>query len=97
MRISPKFKVRSMVGQNVIVQQGKYGGDMTRIISLNETALFLWNRFQGKEFNESDIRDAILEEYGIDAATAEKDAAAWCLKLRECKLIEDNENSGICQ
>ncbi len=97
MKISSKFKVRSMVGQNVIVQQGKYGGDMTRIISLNDTALFLWNALKDKEFSVNDVRDAILGEYEIDRETAEKDAAAWCEKLRECRLIEDTENQGICQ
>ena len=50
MKISSKFKVRSIAGENVIIKQGKFGADMTKIISLNETSLFLWNKFQGEEF-----------------------------------------------
>ena len=41
MKISSKFKVRSIVGENVIIKQGKFGADMTKIISLNETSLFI--------------------------------------------------------
>ena len=39
MKISSKFKVRSIAGENVIIKQGKFGADMTKIISLNGTSL----------------------------------------------------------
>ena len=88
MRISPKFKVRSMAGQNVIIMQGKYGGDMTKIISLNETSLFLWNTFHDKEFTADDVTSALVGEYGIDEQLAQKDGQAWCDKIAECGLLE---------
>ena len=40
-----------MAGEHVVIMQGRYGADMTRIISLNESALYLWNELQGKEFD----------------------------------------------
>lgn len=89
MRISSKFKVRSMAGQNVIIMQGKYGGDMTKIISLNETSLFLWNKFHEIEFTPEDVTAALIEEYGIDTQLAKKDGQAWCEKIAECRLLED--------
>ena len=55
MKISPKFKLRSIVGQNVIIMQGKYGGDMTKIISLNDSSVFLWNKFHEAEFTIDDV------------------------------------------
>ncbi len=89
MKISPKFKLRTIAGQNVIIMQGKYGGDMTRIISLNETSLFLWNMFHDREFTSFDVIDTLLNEYGIDMETAATDGQAWCSKLVECGLIEN--------
>ena len=66
MKISPKFKLRSIVGQNVIIMQGKYGGDMTKIISLNDSSVFLWNKFHEAEFTIDDVAAALVEEYEID-------------------------------
>lgn len=91
MKISPKFKVRSMAGQNVIIMQGRYGGDMTKIVSLNETSLFLWNTFHDREFTVADVSDALCGEYGIDRETADRDAAAWCGKIAECGLLVEED------
>lgn len=88
MKISEKYKVREMVGQHVVIKQGQTGGDMTRIISLNDTSLFLWNRFSGKDFKVSDVADALVAEYGIDFSKATVDAQMWCKKLSECGLLE---------
>ena len=62
MKISNKFKVRSIAGENVIIKQGRFGADMTKIISLNETSLFLWNKFKEIEFSATDIANALVEE-----------------------------------
>ena len=88
MKISNKFKVRSIAGENVIIKQGRFGADMTKIISLNETSLFLWNKFKEIEFSATDIANALVEEYDIDRELAEEDANAWCDRLVECGLSE---------
>lgn len=88
MKISSKFKVRSIAGENVIIKQGKFGADMTKIISLNGTSLFLWNKFQGEEFTAEDVAAALLDEYEVDAERAAEDARNWCDKLVECGLTE---------
>ena len=91
MKISDKYKVREMAGQHVVIIQGRHGEDMTRIISLNDTSLFLWNKFIGTDFSVEDAAEALAGEYGIDAGTAERDAAAWCGKLAECGLLSENK------
>ena len=87
MKISGKYKVREMAGQHVVIIQGRNGEDMTRIISLNDTSLYLWNEMYGKDFSQEDVKQALISAYGIDEALAGKDAAAWCAKLQECKLL----------
>ena len=89
MRISGKYKVREMAGQHVVIIQGKNGEDMTRIISLNDSSLFLWNEMYGRDFGPADARDALMRKYGIDEAVASHDAEAWCGKLAECRLLEE--------
>lgn len=87
MKINEKYKVREMAGEHVVIMQGRYGADMTRVISLNESSLYLWNELQGKEFEVADVAALLVERYGIDAETAERDAAAWVERLATCKLL----------
>ena len=82
MKIREEYKVREMAGEHVVIMQGRLGVDMTKIISLNESALYLWNALAGKEFSVDDAA-----RYEVDDATAARDAAAWVEKLRDCKLI----------
>ena len=76
-----------MAGENVVIMQGTAGSDMTRIISLNDSSLLLWNELQGKEFEVADVAQILVETYEIDSETAERDAKAWVEKLQECGLV----------
>ena len=88
MKFKKEYKVRSMAGENVVIMQGTAGMDMTRIISLNDTSLLLWNELQGKEFDVADAAAILVENYEIDTEVALRDAAAWVEKLQECGLTE---------
>ncbi|MBQ5648428.1 MAG: PqqD family protein [Alistipes sp.] len=87
MKFKAGYKVRSMAGENVVIMQGTAGSDMTRIISLNDSSLLLWNELQDKEFEVEDVTNILVDTYKIDTATAERDAKAWVEKLQECNLI----------
>ena len=87
MKFKEGYKVRSMAGENVVIMQGTAGSDMTRIISLNDSSLLLWNELQGKEFEVADVVEILVDTYEIDTEVAERDAKAWVEKLAECGLI----------
>lgn len=88
MKIKQQYKVREMAGEHVVIMQGKLGSDLTRIISLNESALYLWRAVEGKEFDVNHVADLLAEHYGIDDEIAQRDAARWIERLEECGLIE---------
>lgn len=88
MKIKKEYKVREMAGEHVVIMQGRYGADMTKVITLNDTALFLWNELQGKEFDAETAASLLQAEYAVDAATARADAAAWIARLEDCGLTE---------
>ena len=88
MKIKEQYKVREMAGEHVIIMQGKHGSDLTKIISLNESALYLWNELQGKEFDTETVANMIVERYGIDKGVATADAERWIEKLSECNIAE---------
>lgn len=89
MKIKEQYKVREMAGEHVVIMQGKLGSDLTRIISLNDSALYLWQSIEGKEFNVNTIAELLAEQYGIDDQVATIDAQRWVDKLIDCGLIEE--------
>lgn len=50
MKLNPHFKLRSIAGETIIVNQGVPDTDLTRIISFNFSACLLWKRLSGKDF-----------------------------------------------
>ena len=87
MRIDPKYKIRDIVGEKIIIQQGSLGADMTKIISLNESAELLFNSFVGAEFDIEDVAAVLIESYDVDAKTAMADASRWAQSLIDCGVI----------
>ena len=64
------------------------GNRLICIITLNESALLLWNSLLGREFTAKDAADVLIESYDVEAATALRDAQLWIDKLSECKLLD---------
>ena len=88
MKIKQQYKVREMAGEHVVIMHGGHGADLTRIISLNESALYLWNALCDRAFSVEDVANLLAEYYGIDDAVAERDALHWVERLEECALVE---------
>lgn len=89
MRIRKGFKVQSVGGENIILLQGTYGVDTTKIVSFNETSLLLWNVYENKEFTTEDIAAFLIEKFDIEKELATKDATAWIDVLIQNRLIEE--------
>ena len=87
MKFKEGYKVREIAGEHVVIMQGRFGVDMTRVIALNESSLLLWNELQGKEVSVEDVKQVLLDNYEVEEAIAARDAEAWIAKLAECNLI----------
>lgn len=87
MTISPKIKVREVADEHIVLLQGKNPGDMTTVVSLNETSLFLWNKLVGTQFETEDVVKILMDNYDVDSATAERDAKAWLDELKKNNLL----------
>ena len=74
MKISEKYKVREMAGEHIIVMPGRYGADMTRVVALNATSLYLWEQLAGREFDLDEVVRLLVAQYEIDPETARADA-----------------------
>lgn len=88
MKIAPNYKLRSIAGENIVVNQWTTGTDMTRIISLNASAKLLYEQLLGKEFTLEDAAKVLVNTYGISIEQALEDAEKWADALRKCGVIE---------
>lgn len=88
MKIKDSYKVRKVAGENLIIGQGASHSDMTKVISLNSTALFLWEQLIGKEFTVEDAAALLVGKFGIDRDRALSDVKAWTDTMTAAGVIE---------
>lgn len=84
MRIKDGFELREICGEHVILSHGMDNIDFSKIISLNETAAFLWKEAVGKE---EISEEELTATYEVDEETARKDVAQVLAKWREIGLL----------
>lgn len=87
MKIDNTFKLREIAGATIFVNQGEKDKNFTKIISLNSSAIYLFETFKNKEFSLEDVAEALVSKYGIEKELAATDAALWVEELVECGII----------
>ena len=88
MKIKNGFELRVVCGEAVIVAHGKENIDFSRIISLNESAAYLWNKVIGSDFDAQRLADLLCEENDVDPATALADSQKTMQDWRDAGLAE---------
>ncbi len=88
MRIKQECKVRKIAGENTVIIQGRQGADMTKIITLNDSALLLWNSLADRDFDTADAARVLSDNYSVEAETAERDAREWVRRMQEYGLTD---------
>lgn len=88
MKINPKYKLRTLAGENVVFLQGKVDVETSKLLTLNETSVWLWNNLQDKEFETEDVAKLLLSEYEVDETTAKNDAEEWINTLKGYNIFE---------
>ena len=72
MRLNSDLILRQVKDEYLIINPFSDTVDMTQVLTLNETATWLWQQMDGKEFDVKDLAEAMLEEYEVDEETAYK-------------------------
>ena len=88
MKIKNGFELKTICGEAVIVAHGRENIDFSRIISLNESAAYLWNKVIGTDFDAYRLADLLCEEYDVERATALADAS---------KMMHDWQDAGLAE
>ena len=74
MKINNGIELREMCGEQILIATGLVNIDFTKVISLNESAAWLWQQVEGKEVTPEVLAALLMERYAVDEATALTDA-----------------------
>ena len=78
MKIKEGFILREMCGENIVAAEGLEHINFNKLISLNESAAYLWKELCGKEFSIEEMAELLIVRYGIDKELALKDSDNLC-------------------
>ena len=88
MKKKPGINMRNICGENIIVAEGNVNIDFTNILSVNESAAYLWQRIGDEHFDIDTLTQWLMEEYEVDIDTARQDVIAMVDKWLELNIIE---------
>ncbi len=88
MRLVEGFRLRDVMGQATVIGEGVGQVNFNKLITLNDSAAFLWKAVEGKDFDASALAGLLVGEYGIDDELARNDAEAILSQWVEIGLAE---------
>ena len=78
MKIKDGYVLRELCGEYIVAAEGKENINYNKLISLNESAAYLWRGLNGKEFTTEEMAELLIVRYGIDKELAMTDSANLC-------------------
>lgn len=74
MKIKDGFALRNLCGEYVVIGEGLSQVNFNKILSMNETAGYLWTSVLGKDFTAEDMVTLLTDKYEVTAEQALEDA-----------------------
>ncbi len=88
MKIVEGFTLRSVAGEMIVSGESIAQINFNKLISLNESAAYLWGEVVGEEFSIERLAELLVAKYDIDSQIALADAAAVAKSWSEVGLVE---------
>ena len=89
MRIKEGFILRTICGEHVVVGEGLAQVNYNKLISLNNSAAWLWEQVQGRDFSVEDLASLLQERYGVSAEQALADSRKLLRVWQEQNLVTE--------
>lgn len=88
MKIKEGFIIRKIANTDMVVPIGQNIADFNGVITLNESAAFLWKRLkEGSEIPY--LVDALIREYNIKRELAQRDVENFVARLQLADMLEE--------
>lgn len=89
MKLKKGYRLRSLGQEFILVAEGLDAVDFSRMISMNESAAFLWKEVEGKDFDAEMLTSLLTDNYDITRETAQNDVAVLLESWSAAGLIEE--------
>lgn len=89
MKFKKGYRLRSLGQEFILVAEGLEAVDFSRMISMNESAAFLWKEVEDKDFDAEMLITLLMDNYDIDRETAQSDVAVLLESWSAAGLIEE--------
>jgi len=89
MIIKPGFKLRPLGNEFILVGEGIEQINFNKMITMNETAAYLWQQVQdGQEFDAERLANLLTQEYEVSYEQAFTDAQATIQSWQNAEIIK---------
>lgn len=83
------FVLRTVCGEKVIVGEGLGAIDFGKLVSLNDTAAWIWEKAgELGDFSVDTLAAALCDAYEVDADTARADVGKLLAQWQELGIVE---------
>lgn len=89
MRINRDFTLRTVAGENMLVNTKGKTSDLSTFFSINDPVAWLWNKIGIQEFTEDLLADWICEEYEVSREVALADVRDMIKVWRTYGIVKD--------
>jgi hypothetical protein len=89
MKIKKGFVLRQVCGENVVVGEGLDAINFGKLLSLNETAAWLWQQAtEMGDFSVESLTSRLCEEYEVTEDVARKDITGIVQQWKEVGVVD---------
>lgn len=89
MKSKQGFKLRKLGNEYILVGESVEQINFNKMITMNETAAFLWKKVEnGEEFTARELADYLLEEYEVTSEQALADSEKTVETWKQAGIIE---------
>ena len=89
MKIKKSFVLRQVCGENVVVGEGLDAINFGKLLSLNETAAWLWQQASEiGDFTVDSLTAKLLEEYDVTEEVARQDVTNIIKEWQKVEVVE---------
>ncbi|MBO7418283.1 MAG: PqqD family protein [Bacteroidaceae bacterium] len=89
MRIKKGFTLREIGTDHVLVPEGLEVIDFNKLLTLNNSAKYIWENIKDMEFSVEDVAKLLTDKYNVTDETAQKDAELLISSLKGIGIIDE--------
>ena len=88
MKIKEGFTLRDLCGDHIVIGEGLAQVNFNKMLSLNDSAAYLWEQVKDREFTIEDLVALLTERYEVSAEKAREDVQKMTAQWQAEGIIE---------